>query len=179
MKLTYRGITYDYNPPRVVYGPTYAKGKYRGLPVTFQTLEVPVMKPSYNLKYRGIAYCTGIHTQAHEPKGAVTVPPKDIKIMVVPLSERSRALMAGHRQSIRKREQAMLNRLDEEVGLETDKAAHYESHIQGKIRHIAQALDQATELYGCLDLQSGRYRYSILDRRAVGIKYFGPIGAFA
>ncbi|PZD71138.1 hypothetical protein C1752_07866 [Acaryochloris thomasi RCC1774] len=116
MKLTYRGITYDYNPPRVVYGSTYAQGKYRGLPVTFQTTEVPIVKPSYNLKYRGIAYCTGVPTQAKEPDKIGNVPSKDIKIPVVSLSERSRTLMAGHRQSIRQREQAMLNRLAEEVG---------------------------------------------------------------
>lgn len=135
MKLTYRGITYDYNPPRVVYGSTYAKGKYRGLPVTFQPLEVPVIQPSYNLKYRGIAFCTGVPPQMKEPERTVSVSFKDIKTPVVSLSELSRTLMVGHRQSIRQREQAMLTRLDEEVGLTADDAAHYESHIQGKIRH--------------------------------------------
>ncbi|MGF1603887.1 MAG: DUF4278 domain-containing protein [Thermosynechococcaceae cyanobacterium] len=135
MKLTYRGITYDYNPPRVVYGSTYAQGKYRGLPVTFQTTEVPIVQPSYNLKYRGIAYCTGVPTQTKEPDSSAYAPSKAIKIPVVSLSEHSRALMVGHRQSIRQREQAMLTRLEEEIGLEVDKATHYESHIQGKIRH--------------------------------------------
>lgn len=133
MKLTYRGITYDYNPPRVVYGSASAKGRYRGVPVTFQTLEVPVVKPSDNLKYRGVAYCTGIPTQAEEPERTANIIPE--KVPAVALSEQSRALMAGHRQLIRQREQAMLTRLDEEVGLDTDKAAHYEGHIQGKSRH--------------------------------------------
>ncbi|MGB7414268.1 MAG: DUF4278 domain-containing protein, partial [Thermosynechococcaceae cyanobacterium] len=113
----------------------YAQGKYRGLPVTFQITKAPIVKPNYNLKYRGIAYCTDVPTQAKKPEGTARVPSKDIKIPVLPLSERSRALMAGHRQSIRQREQAMLTRLDEEIGLDTDKAAHYESHIQGKFRH--------------------------------------------
>lgn len=133
MKLTYRGITYDYNPPWVVYGSTYAKGRYRGVPVNFQSLDVPVVQSSYTLKYRGVDYCTGIPTQAEEPERTANIIPE--KVQAVALSEQSRALMAGHRQLIRQREQAMLTRLDEEIGVDTDKAAHYESHIQGKSRH--------------------------------------------
>lgn len=133
MKLTYRGITYDYNPPRVVCGSTYAKGRYRGVPVNFQALEVPVVKPSYTLKYRGVAYCTGIPMQVEEPERAANIILE--KVPAVAISKQSRALMASHRQLIRQREQTMLTRLDEEVGLDTDKATHYESHIQGKLRH--------------------------------------------
>ena len=149
MKLTYRGVSYNYTPPKVEYGPIYASGKYRGAPVAFRAPEeIPVEQPSYNLKYRGVAYTSGMTTQTTKmtmttnTKGLEAAPvtpqtPETTPAAAPAMSilERARALMIGRHQMVRRREQAMLVRLDEEVGLTAEDAAHYESHIQGKIRH--------------------------------------------
>lgn len=148
MKLTYRGVSYDYTPPKVEYGPIYASGQYRGAPVVFRTLkDIPIEQPSYNLKYRGVTYASGMAAQtqkraneAAEGVEATLAMPQtpETTLVTAPATsilERARALMMGRHQMIRRREQAMLARLDEEVGLTAKDAADYESHIQGKIRH--------------------------------------------
>lgn len=59
MKLVYRGVAYDYNPPEVLYGVPIASGAYRGSPIKFRTPKtLPVEQPSLNLKYRHVAYTT-------------------------------------------------------------------------------------------------------------------------
>ncbi|MBE9179754.1 DUF4278 domain-containing protein [Oculatella sp. LEGE 06141] len=59
MKLQYRGATYDYNPPEVVYSSSNTVGKYRGLDLRFRNLrKVPVFQPTLDLIYRGV------HTKA-------------------------------------------------------------------------------------------------------------------
>ena len=147
MKLTYRGVSYDYTPPKVEYGPIYARGKYRGAPVAFESLkEIPVEQPSYNLKYRGVSYTSGVGipmknttNNSEGVEAAPATPPvpeaKPAAAPAMSVLERARALMMGHHQMVRRREQSMLARLDEEVGLTAKDAAEYESHIQGKIRH--------------------------------------------
>lgn len=136
MKLSYRGVAYDYTPPKVVYGPSYAAGKYRGTPITFPTLkETPVAQPSYNLKYRGVSYLTSNTSPTSAVEKMPVVPAGTKADPRMSLLERSRALIAGHRQLIRRREQAMLTRLDQEVGLSAKDAANFEGHIQGKVCH--------------------------------------------
>jgi hypothetical protein len=57
MKLTYRGVSYDYNPPEVVYGPTIASGHYRGHPTELRMSKAKnVKQPILDLKYRHVAY---------------------------------------------------------------------------------------------------------------------------
>jgi hypothetical protein len=122
MLLTYRGVSYEYTPPQVVYGPIYGAGKYRGVPVNFQTATAPAVEPpSADLTYRGVQYTRG------EAQPAVT-PART-------MGERMRALVVKHVRSVRRREQSMLARMDESVGLTAADAANYESHIQGKLRH--------------------------------------------
>ena len=147
MKLTYRGVSYDYTPPTVEYGSIYARGKYRGAPVAFESLkESPVEQSSYDLKYRGVAYTSGggipmknMAASSEEVEATPATPQtpevKPAAAPVLSVLERARALMIGRHQMVRRREQSMLARLDEEVGLTAKDAADYESHIQGKIRH--------------------------------------------
>ena len=49
--------------------------------------------------------------------------------------DQARELFIRKIRGIRRREQAMLTRLDEEVGLTAEDAAQYESSIQGKVPH--------------------------------------------
>ncbi len=59
------------------------------------------------------------------------------------LDARSRALFIERHQKVRQRERSMLTRLDEEVGLSVEDAAHYESHIQGKVPHDFAGYDRS------------------------------------
>jgi len=57
MKLSYRGISYEYNPLEVETTQSGVAGKYRGLDWRFRHLnKSPMLQPSDNLKYRGIIY---------------------------------------------------------------------------------------------------------------------------
>jgi hypothetical protein len=59
MKLLYRGIPYQCNPPYFRIIETELALKYRGANWRLQQLlEVPMQKPDLQLKYRGIAYST-------------------------------------------------------------------------------------------------------------------------
>ena len=57
MKLNYRGVSYEYNPPVVATNEGGVAGKFRGLDWRFRNLEKPpVLQPPVNLTYRGVAY---------------------------------------------------------------------------------------------------------------------------
>ena len=57
MKLIYRGVSYEYNPPVVETVEGKVGGKYRGLDWRFHNLKKPPgLQPSVNLTYRGVTY---------------------------------------------------------------------------------------------------------------------------
>ena len=59
MKLTYRGVEYDYNSPNLEVTESSILGKYRGRPHPVNYVRhVPFPQPVADLKYRGIAYQT-------------------------------------------------------------------------------------------------------------------------
>ena len=129
MQLKYRGVTYEYNPPTVEATEGAATGKYRGLDWRFRNLKAaPVMMPTHNLKYRGVAYSTGpvASSETASSETANAVKPK------VPVSELARYRMASQSRAIEQREQSMLNRLAAQVGVDTNKWK-FSNHIQGKI----------------------------------------------
>lgn len=144
MKLTYRGISYDYNPPQVVMSTSKTAGKYRGLDVRFRNpAKVPVQQPTLDLQYRGAAYTTNTRPEALPTKAvttaastattAVSAPAEAVATTFLSVQERARQLMVSHHRSIKRRQQTMLARLDESVGLTADDAAHFWNHIQGKV----------------------------------------------
>lgn len=98
MKLSYRGVSYDYNPPVVETTQGQTAGKYRGQDWRFRNLKkAPVLQPTKNLVYRGVSYQRG-GTQS--------------------VQEQSRSLFYNRQQVQRNRQQSMLNRTAEEVGLD-------------------------------------------------------------
>ena len=116
MKITYRGIDYDYTPPAVETAETSEVGTYRGVDIRFRTVKkAPVQQPSLDLVYRGVAYHTGEAAPA-----------------IAGLEDRARAMLLGHHRNVKRRQQAMLGRLANEVGLTAD-AGRYWNHIQGKV----------------------------------------------
>jgi hypothetical protein len=138
MKLTYRGVSYDYNPPQVEFSNSNTVGKYRGLDVRFRNpVKVPVQQPTLDLVYRGVAYTTNPDNVATTPISApVTAPAAEVspvQSVVRSLEEKARTLMMNHHRNIKHRQQAMLSRLDAEVGLTARDASEYWNHIQGKV----------------------------------------------
>lgn len=60
MKLSYRGVGYDYNPPTLEVTEGEILGKYRGANWRCRTMnELPTPQPASNLTYRGVSYTKG------------------------------------------------------------------------------------------------------------------------
>ncbi|NJK30608.1 MAG: DUF4278 domain-containing protein [Acaryochloris sp. RU_4_1] len=133
MKLKYRGVDYEYTPPQVNAQLTDQVGQYRGLEWRFRNPQkTPVLQPTLDLVYRGIAYQTGqtesIPAPAYTPP--LTVPVTHIAELKI--QNMARSLMMSHHKWIKNRQQSLLSRVATEVGLGTE-AAHYWNHIQGKV----------------------------------------------
>ncbi|MDJ0694424.1 MAG: DUF4278 domain-containing protein [Mastigocoleus sp. MO_167.B18] len=75
MKLTYRGVAYEYTPIPVKMTPGEVGGKYRGVPWRhYQAESIPTMHQNFaRLKYRGVAYCIGEPQNIQEREDAVTL----------------------------------------------------------------------------------------------------------
>jgi Domain of unknown function (DUF4278) len=132
MKLTYRGVTYDYNPPKVEYGDRTQVGKYRGVDIRFRNIEKPlVLQPTLDLIYRGVCYTTN---QAEAPVAPAAVPVPAVAAAATPaptVQEQARWLMMSHHRNVKRRQQAMLGRLDQEVGLTASQTNGFWNHIRG------------------------------------------------
>jgi hypothetical protein len=110
MKLSYRGVSYEYNPPKVETTQGTVGGKYRGLDWRFRNLKKPpVLQPTVNLKYRGVSYQTGT------TPASTSVEPA--KVPALSMQDKARSLMLDRQRTLRNRQQAMLNRSAAEVGL--------------------------------------------------------------
>ena len=149
MKLTYRGVSYDYTPnPTPEFGPTYATGTYRGVATSFQALaEIPA-QPHNSLTWRGVPYETG-HAAVAAPVAEVVDSIPAVAIATeTPAStgvvDRARQLFIQRHQRLRRREQGMMVRLAKEVGMSVEDAGHYESHVQGKVPHDFSGYDRSS-----------------------------------
>lgn len=142
MKLTYRGVQYDYNPPVVETRTTSEVGKYRGVDIRFRTVKKnPVQQPTLDLVYRGVAYRTG--EVSPEVAAPVEVPTPtevstpatvaDVPAALVNIEQKARTLLTNHHRNVKRRQQTMLTRLASDVGLDAADATAYWNHIQGKV----------------------------------------------
>lgn len=132
MKLTYRGINYDYRPPVVNYGNSAGVGKYRGATYPRQNLqETPVPQVSADLTYRGVAYHTG-ESPTDTPQSQKADQPETVGAVWVSVTEEARWLMMDHHRIIRHRQQSMLGRATSEIHLKVDPSKYW-NHIQGKV----------------------------------------------
>jgi hypothetical protein len=113
MKLTYRGIAYEYNPPQVETTVGQKAGKYRGQDWRFRNLKKPpVLQPTHHLTYRGVKYSN--HPVASvQPEASHAV------------AEKARILMLNQERTALKREQSMLSRLAKEVGLDKGSESYH------------------------------------------------------
>jgi hypothetical protein len=162
MKLTYRGVSYDYTPnPVPKMGPAYDVGSYRGAAVTFRAVTEIPEQPGADLTWRGVAYHTGsvapapIAAEAEAPVAIATSAPALAPALApapapAPASTAAngvtalaRNLFIRRHQRMRRREQGMMVRLAAEVGMPVEAAGAYESHIQGKLPHDFSAYDRS------------------------------------
>lgn len=112
MKLTYRGVAYEYNPPAVETTLSEVGGKYRGLDWRFRNLKKPPMlQPRVDLTYRGVRYSHGTVPTVESAETA--------QVPALSTKEKARSLMLNHQRTLRNRQQAMLHRSAAEVGLAT------------------------------------------------------------
>ena len=134
MKINYRGVSYEYNPPTVEYGDPTQTGKYRGVDIRFRNpKKVPVQQPTLDLVYRGVAYTTNPVETVVAPQAETTPETAPVAAPALTIQERARVLMMGHHRKVKQRQQAMLSRSDARVGLSVDEATHFWNHIQGKV----------------------------------------------
>ncbi len=136
MQLTYRGIKYDYTPPTVEYSDAPTVGKYRGLDVRFRNPQkLPVLQTNLDLKYRNAAYQYAQPALAITPEveAVAAVQSVETPAPIDNVQDRARSLMMDHHRAIKRRQQAMLLRLDSEIGVATSEASNYWSRIQGKV----------------------------------------------
>ena len=132
MKLTYRGVSYDYTPPVVESNVTDDVGKFRGVDIRFRTVKkAQVQQPTLDLVYRGVAYQTG--TPAVAPEAAPAAPaPVPAVATTFSTEDKARLRMLNRHRVVKQRQQSMLTRLAAEAGLPAE-AAQYWNHIQGKV----------------------------------------------
>ncbi|MEN9220924.1 MAG: DUF4278 domain-containing protein [Thermostichus sp. BF3_bins_97] len=135
MELSYRGVDYHYSPATAAVSPGKVGGRYRGLDWRFRHLTKPVVLPTnLDMLYRGVAY----HSEAPEAAAQPTVQPVQESTPVVAsththaLDELSRSLMMSHQRAIRIRQQAMLVRGVEQIGLHANVRSFW-NRIQGKV----------------------------------------------
>jgi hypothetical protein len=140
--LTYRGVSYECQPTGLATSPTGDVGKYRGQDVQFKVVDnpPPVYPFEAKLVYRGVAYTVGATT----PKAVPEKPAADTApVEFPPIKVWMRSLVMKHLRNIRRREHSMLVRAAADVGLPTENAVEYESHIQGKVPHDFAGYDRS------------------------------------
>ena len=110
MKLSYRGVQYDYNPPVVETTEGLVGGKYRGLDWRFRNMKKPpVLQPRVDLTYRGVRYQNGVAPATNSAQPTETP--------ALSTQDKARSLMLNQLRSLKNRQQTMLYRSAAEVGL--------------------------------------------------------------
>lgn len=133
MQLSYRGVSYDYNPPKVETEALGLSGSYRGLDYRFRrTSAKNVIQPNVNLTYRGVSFNPAqglrpaLYTASAASKARET-------LSQMSFQDRVRGRLHGKTQAIKKRQQSLLLRLAEEIGLNGEDAVNNAVRIQGKV----------------------------------------------
>lgn len=97
MKLTYRGIQYDYEPTVLETTDSNLYGRYRGQTVQFQyPRHVPTPTMVHDLKYRGVAYRSDGSTPERVAKPAIA-PTYPVEMTTVDQAIKTRSVEAARR----------------------------------------------------------------------------------
>jgi hypothetical protein len=134
MALFYRGVDYTPSSATAAVSPGKVGGRYRGLDWRFRHLSKPLVLPTnLDLLYRGVAH----HLKAAEgPAQPVQTAEASAPVAANGrshvLDELSRRLMMSHQRLIRIRQQSMLLRGTEQIGLHVN-VRNFWNRIQGKV----------------------------------------------
>lgn len=133
MELSYRGVNYEYAPASKEVSLGKVGGKYRGCDWRFRHLtKPPVLSTNLNLVYRGVAY----QTQPAPAPAPVHVGVSDAVVSPEPalsVDQMARLMMFNHHRWIKNRQQSMLERGTESVGLQATDHSYW-TPIQGKVQ---------------------------------------------
>ena len=134
MKLTYRGVQYDYTPPSVEMQDTSEAGTYRGIDIRFRTVrKQPIQQATLDFVYRGAAYRTGeAVSEAVPAQVPATAAVAKAPAALADVELQARTMLTNHHRNVKRRQQAMLTRLATQVGLDAGNARCW-NHIQGKV----------------------------------------------
>ncbi|MDR7993565.1 DUF4278 domain-containing protein [Thermosynechococcus sp. TG252] len=131
--LTYRGVQYNYVPPAINTQATDVVAKYRGSTYRVAAATNPPEDSLKIMTYRGVKYQKG-----KQPAGVPAARLAD-NVASVPMTatvnEMARSLAMAHHVMIKSREQTLLARMAEAIGMPVT-AAHYWNQIQGKINPV-------------------------------------------
>ena len=73
MKLCYRGVAYDHNPPSLEVTESEMQGHYRGHSLRFSYVKhIPFPQPVADLTYRGVPYQTNAQGQVQQVDASTT-----------------------------------------------------------------------------------------------------------
>ncbi|MFE4105167.1 arginine synthesis PII-interacting regulator PirA [Almyronema epifaneia] len=98
MKLCYRGVEYDYNPPALEVTESDIVCQYRGRPLTYSYVRhIPIPQPVATLNYRGVAYQTNAKGQVE----AVNTPAESIFAKLSGFSQRTNPMAQARRELLR------------------------------------------------------------------------------
>jgi len=59
------------------------------------------------------------------------------------VTEKARCLLVQHHQDVKKRDQSLLTRLADDVGMDLAEAGHFSNHIQGKMAAGSSGYDRS------------------------------------
>ncbi|WP_460195061.1 glutamine synthetase inactivation factor IF7A [Thermosynechococcus sp. FA-CM-4201] len=131
--LTYRGVQYNYVPPAINTQATDVVAKYRGSTYRVAAATNPPEESLKIMTYRGVKYQKG-----KQPAGVPAARLAD-NVASVPMTatvnEMARSLAIAHHVMIKSREQTLLARVAEAIGMPVT-AAHYWNQIQGKVNPV-------------------------------------------
>jgi hypothetical protein len=103
MKLSYRGVNYEYQPLTLEVTEGEILGKYRGVNWRCHTLnEIPIPQPDRVLKYRGVAYHPNQDVEACQTAIAQSSRPRAIKTATASEVVTRKALEEVHRENLRR-----------------------------------------------------------------------------
>lgn len=110
MRLTYRGVEYDHNPPSLEMSESEILGHYRGRSYSVPYVRhIPVPQPVSDLTYRGVSYRTNskgqvevVPGQVKEGKATFHMPARPASSMVEARRQLLREAAKAHRDNIQR-----------------------------------------------------------------------------
>lgn len=117
MRLTYRGVEYDHNPPSLEMSESEILGTYRGRSYRFSYVRhIPFPQPVADLKYRGVSYRTtssgqieSVPSQTQGSETEVFLPARAANSMVAARRELLKEAAIAHRENIQRTLEHRLN----------------------------------------------------------------------